>query len=374
MNIEEFKTERILSVWQNQVKYNLTESGVQTCFPDEVFTKEEFLEIFDTQRLRYIQTNGTIPLKTAISQLYPGSELDNILVTNGSAEANFLTTWTLVEPGDEFVIMHPNYQLVPATARAFAVDVKPFPLREENKWILDVEDLREQVTPKTKLIMVTNPNNPTGSVLTEEAMKEIVNIADGVGAWLLADEIYRGGKLDGNICPSFWGMYDKVIINAGLSKAYSLPGLRIGWAVAPKELIEELWHHSDYTTITVGAINDRLACLALRPEIRERILERNRKISNTNLAILQDWISKYPGVFDLTPPAAGGIAFVRYNLDINSTDLTMKLIHEKSVFVVPGDCFDMDHFFRIGYAKEKEILIPALSLFGEVVEELQAQQ
>lgn len=374
MKIEEFKTERVLSVWQNQVKYNLSGSGVQPLFMKEIFTEEELLEIYDSLQLRYIQTNGTIPLKTAISQLYLDSDLDNIIVTNGSAEANFLTTWKLVEPGDEFVIMLPNYQLVPGSSRAFGANVKPFYLKEDNKWILDIEDIKEQVTPNTKMIMITNPNNPTGSVLSEEAMKEIVNIADSVGAWLLSDEVYRGGELNGKISPSFWGMYDKVIINAGLSKAYSLPGLRIGWVVGPKEVVEDIWHHSDYTTITVGAVNDRLARLALRPEIRKKILDRNREISNTNLAILQDWLSKYPGLFKFTPPSAGGIAFIRYNLDINSTELVMKLIHEKSVFVVPGDCFDMDHFIRIGYGAEKNKLITGLNLFGEVIEELQAKQ
>ena len=372
MKIEEFKMERILSTWQNRVKHNLTESGVQSLSLNEIFTKDEFLEIFDSLQLRYIQTNGTIPLKTAISELYPSSSLENIIVTNGSAEANFLTTWNLAESGDEFVIMLPNYQLVPGAARAFGVKVKPFWLREENNWKLDIEDLKEQVTPQTKMIMITNPNNPTGSVLDEAAMKEIVNIADQVGAWLLSDEIYRGAELNGKITPSFWGMYDKVIINAGLSKAYSLPGLRIGWAVGPKDFVNEIWHHSDYTTITVGAVSDRLATLALRPEIQEKIFHRNREIANTNLAILQDWLSKYPDLFKLTPPSAGGIAFFRYNLDINSTDLVLQLIKEKSVFVVPGDCFDMDHFIRLGFGVKKSTLLTGLHLFGELIEELQA--
>jgi aspartate/methionine/tyrosine aminotransferase len=192
-----------------------------------------------------------------------------------------------------------------------------------------------------------------------------------VGSWLLSDEVYRGAELSGKITPSFWGMYDKVIINSGLSKALTLPGLRIGWAIGPEDFVEEIWHHSDYTTITVGAVSDRLAILALRPEIQQKIFLRNREIANTNLAILQDWLSKYPGLFNLTPPSAGGIAFFRYNLDINSTDLVMQLIKEKSVFLVPGDCFDMDHFIRIGFGVQKSTLLTGLHLFGELIKELQ---
>ena len=180
-------------------------------------------------------------------------------------------------------------------------------------------------------------------------MREIVTIADSVGAWIMSDEVYRGAELSGEMTPSFWGMYDRVLVIAGLSKAYTLPGLRIGWLLGPAEVVAQAWGCHDYTTITTGALNSELARIAMRPEMRRKILQRNRQISFNNLRGLQAWLTGYKDLFRLVEPKIGGVCFVAYNLEINSTELVMKLLHEHSVLIVPGDAFGLDGYLRIGY-------------------------
>ncbi len=368
MKIEAFQSERLLSIWQNQVEYDFTETGVHPMYLHELVTPAELDEIYQTVQLRYIQTNGTPALKAAICQLYPAAIPENVLVTNGSAEANFITLWQYIEPGDEVVALYPNYMQVPGTVRNFGATVKPFYLKEELGWSPDLNELETIVTPKTNLIYITNPNNPTGAVLTRSEMEGIVNIADKVGAWILADEVYRGAELSGEMSPSFWGMYDKALIVSGLSKAYTLPGLRMGWLIGPPEIVENTWGYHDYTTITTGALSDRLAQLAMRPETRQKILKRNRDISAQNLQVLSDWLESHPGMFRFMPPRIGGVAFVGYNLPINSTKLVMKLLREQSVLLVPGDAFGLDGYLRIGYGAHN--LKPGLKLVNKTLQTL----
>ena len=372
MKIEEFEMERLQSTWENKVKYNLSESGVHPLLLKELVNREVFEELFSL-RLGYSQTNGTIELRETISHLYPGSDIDNILVTNGSAEANFISIWTNIKAGEELILMLPNYMQIWGLARSLEAKVNSFYLREELNWAPDLEELKKLVSSNTKMIVVCNPNNPTGAVMSEESMREIVRLADKVGAWILSDEVYQGAELSGEETPSFWSRYERVIISGGLSKAYALPGLRIGWVVGPKKIIANSWANHDYSTIAPGTINDRLACLALKPEMRQKILSRNRKILNTNLALVKEWLSSHADLFKLIPPCAGGITFIRYNLEINSTQLIMKLLHEKSVLIVPGDCFGMDHFIRLGYGVEKDYLLAGLDLINETLKEIQGK-
>ncbi|MEM7345261.1 MAG: aminotransferase class I/II-fold pyridoxal phosphate-dependent enzyme [Chloroflexota bacterium] len=334
----------------------------------ELVTPEELNELYQTVQLRYIQTNGTPELKAAICQLYPGATPDNVLVTNGSAEANFITLWRHLEPGDEMVALYPNYLQVPGIARNFGATVTPVYLKESLGWAPDLDEFEAAVTPKTSLIYITNPNNPTGAVLTQAEMERIVAIADKVGAWILADEVYRGAELDGDLSPSFWGMYDKVLIVSGLSKAYTLPGLRMGWLIGPPSVAENAWGYHDYTTITTGALNDRLAQLAMRPETRRKILQRNRDISARNLETLTDWLASHAGMFRFIPPQIGGVAFIGYNRPINSTDLVLKLLHEQSVLIVPGDAFGVDGYVRVGYGAHN--LKPGLGLINNTLQTL----
>jgi len=187
MKIEIFEMERAQSLWENRVKYNLTESGVHP-YTLEEFLRSDEIEKLLSIRLGYGQTNGSEELREAISRLYPGTNLDNVLVTNGSAEANFITIWQNLKPEDELILMLPNYMQIWGLARSFGIKVRPFHLREELKWGPDLEELKSLISPRTKMIAVCNPNNPTGAVLSDSEMKEIARLAEEADAWIYSDE------------------------------------------------------------------------------------------------------------------------------------------------------------------------------------------
>ncbi len=369
MKIEIFELERIQSLWENRVKYNLTESGFHPYTLNELLTEKEIDKLLSI-RIGYGQTNGSIELRGAISLLYPGADQDNILVTNGTAEANFIGVWSNLEPEDELIIMLPNYMQIWGLARSFGTTVKPFHLKEELNWAPDFKELESLVSPRTKMIAVCNPNNPTGAILSKQHMEEIIRLAETVGAWIFADEIYIGGELNGIETPSFWGLYDKVIISSGLAKSYALSGLRIGWLAGPKDIIEKAWLYHDYTSITTGILSDYVGTLVLQPDMRKKVLARSRGLLNENLTVLTKWAEKHEDLFKFIPPRAGGMSFLRYNMDINSTELAARLREDKSVLIIAGDCFGMDHYIRIGIGGEKGHLLAGLNLIDETLREI----
>lgn len=366
MKIEQFKMERMQSTWENVVDINLSESGVHPLSLQELISQDELQEILKTG-LGYSQTNGTPELREAIARLYPGISAEQILTTAGSSEANFLLLWSNIEPGDEVIFMMPNYMQMWGLVRGFGAKLKPFWLREGLGWAPDLDELRKLVTKKTRLIIVTNPNNPTGAVLSREAMAAIIEVAENANAWIIADEVYQGAEREGKVTPSFLGKYDKVVVVNGLSKAYGLPGVRIGWIVGPEEFIKKTWPYHDYTTISPSILSDKLAQIALSPANREKILQRTRHILKKNYPLLRSWFEKQGDLFSFIPPQAGAITFVRYNLKVNSTELVTRLIHEKSVLIVPGDHFEMDHHLRFGFGSEPDYLEKGLARVEELL-------
>ncbi|HZR26647.1 MAG TPA: aminotransferase class I/II-fold pyridoxal phosphate-dependent enzyme [Vicinamibacterales bacterium] len=361
MRLDPFAMERMQSTYEHQVDFNLSESGVHPMRVDELLDDTESRAALLAERLRYTQTNGTEPLRMSIAALYPGVTADHIQVTNGGAEANYMTTWHLVEPGDEVVMMVPNYMQTWGLVRAFGGVVREWPLVFANrKWTVDCDALERMVTAKTKLIIICNPNNPTGARFEAEDLDRIAAAANRHGAWILSDEIYRGAELDGRETPSMWGRSDRVVVTSGLSKAYGLPGLRIGWIVGPPAFVAATWASHDYTTIAPGAVSDLMARRALAPTHRQRILARTRAILNENYPIIAEWLDARPALFTYAPPDAGAIVYVRYHTPINSTELVTRLRVEKSLLIVPGDHFGMDHHLRIGFGEEKQYLRRAL--------------
>jgi len=369
MKIEQFKMERMQSTWENVVDINLSESGVHPLTLDGFISPTDLAEIRRLE-LGYSQTNGTAGLRQEIARIYPGLSSEQILVTAGSSESNFLLSWSLIEPGDEVLFELPNYMQMWGLHRAFGAKIKPFWLRESLDWQPDPDELKKLITKKTKLIVLTNPNNPTGAILSEESVKAIISLADKAGAWILADEVYQGAERDGRTTPSFWGRYPKVMAVNGLSKAYGLPGLRIGWIVGPADLILKTWPYHDYTTISPSVLSDRLAQLALRPENREKILARTRGILNKNFPVIEAWLKGHGGLFSFRPPQAGAIVFIRYNLKVNSTALVERLIHDRSVLIVPGDHFEMDHHLRFGFGSEGGYLMEGLKRIDQTLSEV----
>ena len=356
MKLEQFAMERMQSTYENLVEFNLSESGVRPLTPRELIEDSAGLEGLLDQPLVYTQSNGTIDLRRAIATMYPGAGIDHIEVTNGGSEANFITTFNLIEPGDEVVMLVPNYMQTWGLSRAFGGTIREWKLVEDHaagRWRVDIAALDSLVTAKTKMIIICNPNNPTGARLTASDLDAIARAADRHGAWILSDEVYRGAEIDGVETASMWGRSPRAIITSGLSKAYGLPGLRIGWIVGPPTLIASLWSYHDYVTIAPGALSDRMARVALQPERRARLFERTRGILRRNLPLIEEWLREAGG-FTWIKPEAGAIVYVRYDHKINSTELVNRLRVEKSVLTVPGDHFGMDGYLRLGFGEPPE--------------------
>lgn len=363
MKLEPFAMERMQSTYENLVDFNLSESGVHPLSVRELLDDPQEWDGVLDQPLVYTQSNGTRELREQIAAMYKGARVEHIEVTNGGSEANYIATWRLVEPGDEVVLMVPNYMQTWGLARAFGGSVREWALRPDHgarRWVADTGELSRLVTTKTRLIIICTPNNPTGARVTEADLDEICRIAGHHGAWVLSDEIYRGAERDGHETASAWGRYERVIVTGGLSKAYGLPGLRIGWIAAPPELTASTWSYHDYTTIAPGALSDRLAQAALAPARRQRLLGRTRTILRENLPVLEAWLTSQGG-FSWVQPEAGAIAFVEYQYEIDSLELANRLRIEQSVLIVPGAHFGMDRYIRFGFGERPDYLRAGLS-------------
>ena len=367
MKFEEFELERNQSLFEHEVDYNLSESGLHPLPLKSILTEDEQQELLETE-LIYGYTTGTPMLREKIADLYTGADFDNVLATSGSAEANFVAVMTLLEPGDELIYMVPNYLQIRGIARSFGITVKELPLREELGWQWDMKELESMISSKTKMIGVCHPNNPTGSIVSKENMGKIIDIASGNDCWILSDEVYRGAELNGIESPSFYGNYEKTIVNAGLSKAYRLPGLRIGWTVGPKDYIKKAWAFHDYTSISIAYHSDWVASRILDTKRRKQILDGTKQHLNQNMNTLVEWIDTCDGKLSLSPPQAGAIAFVRIKMDIPSQDLTYHIRDNFSVLLTAGKWFGLEGFLRFGYGPPHEYLLEALDRIGQSLE------
>ena len=375
LKFERFELERIQSEWEHQVKYNLSESGVAALRVKDLITDGDMQRQFLDQPLGYPQTNGTIPLRELIGNLYGTLSADHVTVTNGGAEANFISlTGLSQERGNrnEMVILVPNYMQLWGLGHAFNYKVKPFHLRASGKeWILDIEDLKRQVSKKTHLIAICNPNNPTGAVMSKDSLKTIAEVAQDANAWVLSDEIYRGAEFNGPTTLSMLEFHEQTLVTSGLSKAYGLPGLRIGWVASQrKDFIYDLWSLTDYTTIAPSTLSDALATVALQPENRQKILERTRTILRKNWPIVQQWLETNQDLITCIPPKAAAICLPRYHANIESEQLAHRLIQEKSVLVPPGDHFLMPRHLRLGFGYNGEKLTTGLNHISDFLKSL----
>lgn len=364
-----FELEHYQSLYERTVAYNLADSSVKCLGTREWLAEEEIEELLNTG-LFYPEVNGTGELRAAIASLYPGAGPENVLVTVGASQANAMVCQTLLEPGAEVVVMTPGYRQVWGTARNLGCAVRELPLSEARGWRVDLDALDAAVTPQTRLVAIVNPNNPTGSVLTAEERARIVAACAKVGAWLHVDEVYTGTERDGAETPSLWGSYDRLVCTNSLSKAYGLAGLRIGWAIAAPEVAEELWRRHEYAVIAAAAPSMTLAAVALRPEKRRVLLERQRRISAAGRAELEAWLAGQGGRFSAQPAAATSIAFVRYELPLSSYELAEQIRQRASVLVAPGSALGAEGHLRITIGYEPEKIRAALGRIGEVARSL----
>ena len=353
MKFEQFELERNQSLFENVVDYNLSESGVHPLKLSEILSKDEQKQLLNTE-LFYGYTNGTPELRKRVAEMYDSNlNIENILITSGSAEANFLSVMTLLEAGDEIIYMTPNYLQIGHLARSFNIHVKNLPIRQELGWQWDIDELKTLVSSKTKMIAVCNPNNPTGALMENNIMDEVIEIASNTNCWLLSDEVYRGAELNGVECRSFAGATDKTIVNAGLSKAYSLPGLRLGWSVGSEKYIEKAWSFHDFTVINVAYLSDWVASRILETSRRKEILDRTKDHLNHNLNMLMKWADDFPEI-TLSRPDAAAITFAKLNMDIKSEDLVFQLRDNYSVLITAGKWHGLEGYVRFGYGTPTE--------------------
>ena len=364
MKFPSFDLERIQSLYENSVEVNLTESGIEPLSLKELMNTEELEELLNLP-IGYGYTQGTPLLRKRISDLYDGFDENNVLVTSGSSEAIFLSAVLTVSEGDKVVMMTPNYLSFNGIAEALGAEVDYVSLIKKEKWEWDINKLAEVVKDKTKVISICNPNNPTGSVLSIKQMKDIIGIAREVDAYILVDEVYIGAELSSNKTKSFLGMYEKTIVTSGLSKSYSHPGLRIGWIISDNIFVQEAWAVKDYTTIASSSLSQHIASKVLEPETISRLRSRTSELLNGNLNTFSDWILPYSNHLSFLNPEAGGFAFVEYDMDMNSTDLIHDLRTNEGVFIVPGDSFGMENFFRVGLGSEPEEFKKGLDLLSK---------
>jgi len=371
VKIVPFAQERWQCKYENTVEYNLSESSVHPLTSRELVESDKAGQKFLDVPLGYSQADGTAQLKTAIAAIYKKATPENIMVTTGSSEANFMAAWHLFEKGDEAVLMVPDYAQVWGLAKTFGMKVRLLWLKEELGWQFDPEDLKSLVTKKTKVIQVCNPNNPTGAVMAGAQRKALLDAARDSNSWLMSDEIFLGAEREGPVTESLWGSYDRTLVTSGLSKAYGLNGLRIGWLVGLPEVLEEIKPHHDYTTLAPPTLSDHLAQFALESRRREKILARTRSILQKNYPVLRSWLEAHGSLFSHVPPTACAICYVKYKMKINSSNLAERLRKEKSVLIVPGDHFMMDGYMRIGTGPPAEYLLEGLERVDELLRELE---
>ena len=367
-----FTLEQFLSEYEHSVDFNYSESGVHPVKLGELlaYADKDVNELEDVL-LNYPEVNGEHELRERIASLYPGATAENVLVTVGASEANLLAATTLLSPGDEIIAFRPTYLQFGGTARNMGVTVKTIDLIEENQWRINQDQLAEHVSSKTKVISVVNPNNPTGSILTEDEIEALIAAAERAGAWILADEVYAGTEHNqASITKTLYGRYDKVLAVNSLSKAYGLPGLRCGWLVGPEDLIQALWRRHEYAVVSATMISNKLATIALDSTVRLKLIDRTRSLIQNGFGTLEAYLHVHPGVFTYVPPKASALSFVRYNLPVNSTAFCHRLREEKSVLMVPGDCFGMDHHLRISSALPTSYLKTGFERLNELVAQL----
>jgi aspartate/methionine/tyrosine aminotransferase len=365
MKIRTFEMERWQSVYENSVEVNLSESGVHPATLAEIGMDPEELSKL---RLFYSPSNGSERFRALAASLYEGATERNILATIGGAEANFHAVIRLLEPGDDALLILPNYMQVHGMVESFGGRVIPVWTRIENNWIPDPDEIARKITPKTKFISLSNPNNPSAVVLGLDTIKAIAAAADVYGCWILSDEVYRGAERNGERSPSFWGVYPRTIITQSLSKAYGTPGLRLGWMIAPEELIPEFWAQADYVKIAPATFSDAIGCRVL--ENREKLYLRTRQHLNQNWRHFQTWLDRRAGVMRYVEPQAGAICMVQYKHPIESSVLAERLRVEKSTLIVPGAQFGLGNYIRFGFGAEKDYMLSGLKRVADLLDSL----
>ena len=372
MHIKPFGIEMWMNEFEDHCKYNLAETCVKSMTIGELIEvsgkNTKLSEELANMKLTYGEITGSKQLRKNIASLYKNQTTENVMVTHGAIGANSLVYNTLIYKGDKVVSVLPTYQQHYSIPESLGAELSILKLKPEHKFLPDIKELKQLITPDTKLIALTNPNNPTGSLMDEALLLEIVDIARTCDAYIICDEVYRGtNQNDPEYGTSIVDIYDKGISTGSMSKTYSLAGLRLGWITAAPDILKDVFIHRDYNTISVGVLDDYFALMAL--ENREKIAIRNTAITRNNLQILDNWV-KNERFFSYVKPNAGTTALLKYEFDIPSREFCIQILKNTGVLFAPGSAMDMEGWVRIGYANDPKILTQGLTVLSAYLDKL----
>ncbi len=354
MNI--FKLEEYLSHHEFSASYLLC------CSDAESFSMKEILDmasaeekhLWDTLRLGYTEPQGLPFLRTVIADtLYPSLTKENILCFAGAEDGIFCSLHTLCTPGDHVIVLTPAYQSFYEIPPLQGALVTCLPLREENQWKLDIDEVKRAITPKTRCLVINFPHNPTGQVLSQQELKSLVDLCAAHDLWLFSDEVFR---LLGTP-PQEWAapaaeIYPKALSLGVMSKAFGMAGLRIGWiACQNRELLKKIEQTKHYTSICNSAPSEILSVMALKNA--KLILARNNQIITSNLQLLDAFFQQYHKLFEWIRPQAGCIGFVKYKGQDSIENFAKHLVQKRGVLLMPGSIYDFPgNYFRLGFGRK----------------------
>lgn len=310
-------------------------------------------QLWEQLWLGYTDVQGLLALRQEIAKLYASIDSDHILTLAGGEEGIYCALRTLLSPGDHVIAFTPGYQSLETLSRAIGADVTLLELKPQKQWQLSLEDIARAFRPNTKLVLLTNPHNPTGTVLSKETLAGIVDLARQRQSYIFCDEIYRFLELDEEQRPpSIADHYELGIALSGMAKPFGMSGLRIGWlATQDKSLLEKIAAYKVYTSICNSAPSEVLAFIALRA--KEFILQRNMQIIQHNLRLLDAFFTRQKAKLRWIRPQSGTVAFVELLLPIDVDAFADRLLKETGILIMPGTIFDYPgNYFRIGFGRK----------------------
>ncbi|WP_135821020.1 aminotransferase class I/II-fold pyridoxal phosphate-dependent enzyme [Halostella litorea] len=353
MDIAEFGLERWFAKHEHGADIMLAESGIRSLDADRFDT--------DPGELGYvIPTNGEPAFRADVADRY-GRDADEVLFTCGAQEANFLTFLSLLDEGDHAVVVTPTYQALYSVPESLC-DVTRVPLSPPD-WELDPDAVADAVRPETKLVVVNNPNNPTGRYHPEGTVRALYDIAADAGAYLLCDEVYR--LLAEDPLPPAASLGPRGISTASATKSHGLAGLRFGWAVLPEELVETAWNWKDYTTISPSKFGQHVARQALG-EREAAILRENRDHAARNRERVAAFLDEH-GLDWYEPVGVNGFVTVPDGF-ADAREFCTAVVEEESVVLAPGDLFGHPDRFRIGFGLPADELEEGLARVGRCID------
>ena len=355
MRIADFALERYFARWEFNARYVLCASDVEGYPMAELLglADDETRALWDDLALGYTESTGHPLLRREIASLYESVDADEVLTFAGAEEAVFGLMNVLTGPGDHAIVTWPGYQSLYEVARACGAEVTLHELHEHDVWAIDLDLLRRQLTPTTRLIVVNLPHNPTGMLADRGTFDGLVELAAEAGVYLLVDEVYRGLELDpAERLPSGADVMPLGISLGVMSKSFAMAGLRIGWLAAhDRDLLDRVARFKDYTTICSSAPSEILAIIALRA--RERVLARSRSIVAANLDHLDGFFGDWADRFTWVRPRAGSIGYPRLTVPgVRIDDWAAELVEAEGVLLLPGSQFGHPgNHFRLGFGR-----------------------